>query len=199
MFPEFLVDAGINTFTWQSRFEFSLINILHADTTLLLKANSHNAICSTICSIQLASYRVNAKIGPTLVNWVKETTLYKLYAVPVSICITRESYHQYPWVISSVPMRVCSTCDSYPQCLWGYVVPVSHILSIREDMQYTWVILDSFEQASEIKYPKLVPKIPEWFKSWIYWQAIWGRVWVWQCWRDWRWRQSTSQLCILFK
>ena len=35
---------------------------------------------------------------------------------------------------------------------------MSHILSTREDMQYLWVILDSFEQASEIKCPKLVTK-----------------------------------------
>ena len=35
---------------------------------------------------------------------------------------------------------------------------MSHILSTREDMQYPWVILDSFEQASEIKCPKLVTK-----------------------------------------
>ena len=38
-----------------------------------------------------------------------ELTLYELYAVPMRICITRESYHQYPWVISSVLVRVCST------------------------------------------------------------------------------------------
>ena len=90
------------------------------------------------------------------------------YAVPVRICITRESYHQYPWVISSVPVRVCitresyhqylwgyavpvshilSTCESYPQYPWGYAVPMSHIISTREsypqyreDMQYSWVI-----------------------------------------------------------
>ena len=42
-------------------------------------------------------------------------TLYKLYALPVRICITRESYHQYPRVISSVPVRICSTRESYPQ------------------------------------------------------------------------------------
>ena len=41
--------------------------------------------------------------------------LYKLYAVPVRICITRESYHQYPWVISSVPVsHILSTRESYP-------------------------------------------------------------------------------------
>ena len=63
------------------------------------------------------------------------------YALPVShIISTRESYHQYPSVISSVPVRVCSTRESYPQYPWGYAVPVSHILSTREDMQYPWVI-----------------------------------------------------------
>ena len=91
---------------------------------------------------------------------------------------THESYHQYPWVISSVPvspiisthesypqylwgyavpMRVCSTCELYLQYLWGYVVHV-RICSTREDMQYLWVILDIFEQASEIKCPKFVAK-----------------------------------------
>ena len=66
-----------------------------------------------------------------------KSTLYKLYAVPVRVCSTREDM-QYPWVISSVP--------------------VSHILSTHEDMQYLWAILDSFQQASEIKSPKLVTK-----------------------------------------
>ena len=66
------------------------------------------------------------------------------YAAPVRICITRES--------------IISTRESYPQYPWGYAVPVSHILSTREDMQYPWVILDSFEQASEIKCSKLVTK-----------------------------------------
>ena len=90
-------------------------------------------------------------------------TLYKLYAVPVRVCstredmhypwvissvpvshivrvcITRESYHQYPWVISSVPVRICSTRESYPQYPWGYAVPVSHIISTRESYpQYPW-------------------------------------------------------------
>ena len=46
------------------------------------------------------------------------------YALPVRICITRESYHQYPWVISSVPVRVCNTRESYPQYPWGCAVPV---------------------------------------------------------------------------
>ena len=35
---------------------------------------------------------------------------------------------------------------------------MTHILSTCEDMQYPLVILDSCEQASEIKCPKLVTK-----------------------------------------
>ena len=63
------------------------------------------------------------------------------YAVPVRVCSTRESYHQYLWVISSVPVRICSTRESYPQYPWGYAVPVSHIISTRESyLQYPWVI-----------------------------------------------------------
>ena len=59
--------------------------------------------------------------------------------VPVRVCITRESYHQHPWVISSVPVRICSTRESYPQYPWGYAVPVSHIISTRESYpQYPW-------------------------------------------------------------
>ena len=136
-------------------------------------------------------------------------TLYKLYAVPVRICITCESYPQYqwvissvpmshivstredvqypwvissvpkshilsthedmqyPWVISSVPVRICSTRESYPQYPWVISsVPMSHIFSTHESYhQYPWgyalpvsYILDSFEQASEIKCPKLVTK-----------------------------------------
>ena len=53
-------------------------------------------------------------------------------SVPVRICSARESYPQYPWVISSVPVRICSTSESYPQYLWGYAVPVSHIISTHE-------------------------------------------------------------------
>ena len=55
------------------------------------------------------------------------------------ICITRESYHQYLWVISSVPVRICSTHESYPQYPWGYAVPISHIISTHESYpQYPW-------------------------------------------------------------
>ena len=61
-------------------------------------------------------------------------TLYKLYAVPVRVCIARESYHQYLWVISSVPVSL----SSVP---WGYAVLVSHIPSTHESYpQYLWVI-----------------------------------------------------------
>ena len=35
---------------------------------------------------------------------------------------------------------------------------MSHIFSTHEDMQYPWVIFDSFEQGSEIKSQKLVTK-----------------------------------------
>ena len=100
------------------------------------------------------------KITEWLLTQFSSSTLYKLYAVPVRVCSTREDMH-CPWVISSVPVRVCSTSESYPQYLWGYAlplshiistresypqypwgyaVPVSHILSTREDMQYPWVI-----------------------------------------------------------
>ena len=72
------------------------------------------------------------------------------YALPVShIISTRESYPQYPWVTSSVPMshilsmrEDMSTHESYPQYPWVISsVPVSHTLSTREDMQYPWVNL----------------------------------------------------------
>ena len=65
-------------------------------------------------------------------------TLYKLYAVPVRVCSTREDMH-YPWVISSVPVsHILSTREGmhYPWVISS--VPVSHILSTREDMQYPW-------------------------------------------------------------
>ena len=55
-------------------------------------------------------------------------------SVPMShILSTHESYPQYPWVISSVPMMVCSTRED-----WGYAVPVSHILSTHDCLQYLW-------------------------------------------------------------
>ena len=74
------------------------------------------------------------------------------YAVQVRICFTHESYHQYLWVISSVRMsHILSTGESYPQYFLGYALPLS--------MQYLWVILDGFGQASEIKCSKLVTKL----------------------------------------
>ena len=73
-------------------------------------------------------------------------------SVPVRICSTRESYHQYPWVNRqyrwgyAVPVRdIISTRESYPQYRWGFAVPVSHILSTRKDMQYPWVNLYEWE------------------------------------------------------
>ena len=66
------------------------------------------------------------------------STLYKLYAVRVRVCSTREDMH-YPWVISSVPVKLSSISVSYPQYPWGYAVPMSHILSTRESYpQYGW-------------------------------------------------------------
>ena len=62
------------------------------------------------------------------------------YTVPVRICITRESYHQYPWGYALPVSHIISTRESYPQYPWGYAVPVSDIISTREDMQYPWVI-----------------------------------------------------------
>ena len=139
-------------------------------------------------------------------------TLYKLYAVPIRVCSTREdmhplwvissvsvshilstraSYPQYPWVISSVPVRICSTHESYPQYPWGYAVPVSHILSTRESYpQYPWGYAVPMSYIGQLwtsfrnKVSQACHKIPEWFKSWAYWQSIWDRVWHWQCWRD---------------
>ena len=85
------------------------------------------------------------------------------YTMPMRICITHESYHQYPWVISSVPMRVCSTCESYPQypwvislVSWGYAVPVSHILSTCESYpQYPWRLRICSTRESYPQYPWL--------------------------------------------
>ena len=50
---------------------------------VLLKANLHDAICITTCSIHLISHRVNAKIAPTSVMEVKETRL-SLHVGPTS-------------------------------------------------------------------------------------------------------------------
>ena len=75
-------------------------------------------------------------VAPPCINYMQYSWGH---AVPVRICITRESYHQYPWVMSSVPVRVCSTRESYPQYLWWYALPLSHIISTRESYpQYPW-------------------------------------------------------------
>ena len=69
----------------------------------------------------------------------QQSSLYKLYAVPVRICSTREDMH-YPWVISSVPVsHILSTHEGmqYPWVISS--VPV-RICSTRENMQYPWVI-----------------------------------------------------------
>ena len=60
---------------------------------------------------------VHSELEPFSI-WSANPHLYKLYAVPVRICSTREDMH-YPW---------------------GYALPVSHILSTRDDMHYPWVI-----------------------------------------------------------
>ena len=75
----------------------------------------------------------------TLLLW-SLITLYKLYAVSVRLCSTREDMH-YPWVISSVPIsHILSTCEGmhYPWVISS--VLVSHILSTREGTHYPWVI-----------------------------------------------------------
>ena len=95
---------------------------------------------------QLASTKT---FGLAIVNTrchklIKRSPLYKLYAVPVRICITRESYHQYPWVISSVPVRVCITRESYHQYLWVISSVPVRICSTREDMHYPWGKFHSF-------------------------------------------------------
>ena len=42
---------------------------------------------------------------------------------------------------------------------------MSHILSNCEDMQYLWVILDSFQQALDIKFPKLLTRNTRMFQN----------------------------------
>ena len=61
------------------------------------------------------------------------------YALPVShIISTRESYPQYPWVISSVPVsHILSTRESYPQYPWGYAVLVREISLILHSYKLT--------------------------------------------------------------
>ena len=90
--------------------------------------------------------------------WVISSVPMRICSTMSHILSTRESYPQYPWGYTVPMSHILSTHELYPQYPWGYAVPVSHILSTREDMQYLWVILDNFEQASEIKSPKLVTK-----------------------------------------
>ena len=65
------------------------------------------------------------------------------YAVLVRICITRELYHQYRWVISSVPVsHIISTCESYHQYPWVISsVPVRICSTPESYPQYPWVNL----------------------------------------------------------
>ena len=89
------------------------------------------------------------------------------YAVLVRICITRESYHQYPWVIFSVSVsHILSTRESCPQYPWvTSSVPVSHIHSTREDMQYSWVISSVpvshiLSTCEDMRYPRVISLVP---------------------------------------
>ena len=119
-------------------------------------------ICSTRESYPRYPWVISCESYPQYVSVIS--------SVPVSHILSTCEDVQYPWGISSVPMRICSTHESYPQYPWEYAVPlshilwvissvpVSHILSTCEDMQYPWVILERFEQASEIKCPKVVTK-----------------------------------------
>ena len=136
-------------------------------------------------------------------------------SVPMRVCSTRESCPQYLWGYAVPLSHILSTSESYPQYPWVISsVPMSHILSTCEDMQYPWVISSvpmRIRIAAPVSYigqlwtsfrnkvSRACHKIPEWFKSWVYWQSIWDRVWLWQCWRDWRRRQNISQLCNYFK
>ena len=140
---------------------------------------------------------------PSWEPWLPEFKVQKIYSIALIIeilylkqnffetdscllaltpCI---NYMQYPWGYALPVSHIISTCDSYPQYPWGYAVPVSYIGQL-------WT---SFRN----KVSQACHKIPEWFISWVYWQSIWDRVWLWQYWRDWKWRQSVSQLCYLFK
>ena len=91
------------------------------------------------------------------------TTLYRLHAVPVRICITREQCHHYSWVISlipmsqilstrvvisSVPVKVCSTYKVIGD-VWGefrsfsfmsVYLQVLHILTGTKDVTHRYCI-----------------------------------------------------------
>ena len=92
-------------------------------------------------------------------------TLYKLYAVPVRVCSTREDMH-YPWVISSVPVSHILSTREGMHYLWVISsVPVSHILSTCEDMQYPWVISSvpvriCSTRESYHQYPWVISSVP---------------------------------------
>ena len=67
---------------------------------------------------------------PFKIQWV-------ISSVPVRICSTRESYPQYPWVISSVPMsHILSTHESYPQYPWGYAAPMSKFIWMKNEWSF---------------------------------------------------------------
>ena len=76
-------------------------------------------------------------MAPPCINYMEGGAIMTHPCINMShIISTRESYPQYPWVISSVPMsHILSTHESYPQYPWWYAVPVR-----IEDMQYLWVI-----------------------------------------------------------
>ena len=95
---------------------------------------------SVHCSTVIASpVHIDELLKKSIIFYI--FTLYKLYAVPVRVCSTREDMH-YPWVISSVPVSHILSTREDMQYLWVISsVPVSHILSTREDMQYPWVNL----------------------------------------------------------
>ena len=58
-------------------------------------------------------------------------------------------------------MRICITRESYHQYLRGYAVPVSHILSTREDMQYPWIFSPVKQQLHDAIY-----------QLWFYWSSL---------------------------
>ena len=110
---------------------------------------------------------------------------YKITNKISSRCIFisfHKSYHQYSWVISSVPVRICSTCELYPKYPCGYAVSLSNIGQL-------WKSFRNKVSQARHKDTKMIQKL-----SLLY---IWGRVLLWQCWMDWRWRQSISQLLLI--
>ena len=60
---------------------------------------------------------------------------------------------------------VMSPCINYMQYPWGYAVPVSHILSTGEDMQYPWVISSVpvshiLSTGEDMQYPWVISSVP---------------------------------------